>query len=308
MKKFIVSLVMTVILILEAGFSSVAASSNDYTYLLMPTQITKINNTYFIVDANHNQVIYTDNLGNDIKDWNVMTRNVSGPHSIAGDADIYMVTDTESNRVLTFEKTYDGFRQLQVFDNVGVRPHYVSYNYSDGSFYVLSSMTGQMYIYKRVNNTKNVVLTEIKDIPYAKDCYIRSFTIAGNVILFPVIERSSIMMVDIDSFKVLGEYSVPYNLSGMAQISIIGNYFYLTVSTDINYSENSSTIVRAKNRTDFATGNYENLYGLFGNKGTPYFISAFDGAFYMIRENASPNVYRFNVTNDVISNVRGMFN
>jgi hypothetical protein len=169
-------------------------------------------------------------------------------------------------------------------------------------------MTGQMYIYKRVNDTKNVVLTEIKDIPYAKDCYIRSFTIAGNVILFPVIERSSIMMVDIDSFKVLGEYSVPYNLSGMAQISIIGNYFYLTVSTDINYSENSSTIVRAKNLTDFATGNYENLYGLFGNKGTPYFISAFDGAFYMIRENAAPNVYRFNVTNDVISNVRGMFN
>jgi hypothetical protein len=298
---------MAFIFFLEMGFSSLAASPNSYTYLLMPTQITKINNTYFIVDANHNQVIYTNNLGNDIKDWEVMTRNVSGPHAIAGDSTIYMVTDTENNRVLTFEKTYDGFKQLQVFKDVGVRPHYVSYNYSDENFYVLSSMTGQMYIYKRVNGTKDVVPTEIKDIPYAQNCYIRSFTISGNVILFPVIERSSIMMVDINSFEVLGEYSVPYNLSGMVQISIIGNYFYLTVSTDINYSENTSTIVRAKNLTDFATGNYEDLYGLFGNKGTPYFISSFDGAFYMIRENASPKVYRFNVTNNVISNVRGMF-
>jgi hypothetical protein len=298
---------MALVIFLEMGFSSYAASTNSYSYLLMPTQITKINNTYFIVDANHNQVLYSSSLGRDIQDWNVMTRNVSGPHAIDGDSDIYMVADTENNRVLTFEKTYDGFKQLQIFNDVGVRPHYVSYNYADESFYVLSSMTGQMYIYKRVNGSKNVALTEIRDIPYAKNCYIRSFTISGDIILFPVVERSSIMLVDINSFDVLGEYSVPYNLSGMVQISIIGNYFYLTVSTDINYSANTSTIVRAKYLTDFATGNYEDLYSLFGNKGTPYYISSFDGAFYMIRENASPKVYRFNVKNDVITNIKGMF-
>jgi hypothetical protein len=218
-----------------------------------------------------------------------------------------MVTDTESNRLLTFEKTYDGFRQLQVFDNIGVRPHYVAYNNTDGCFYALSSMTGEMYIYKRVAGAKNLALQAIKTIPNASDCYIRSFTIADNVILFPMIERSSIVMVDIDSFEVIEEYTVPYNLSGMVQISVIGNYFYLTVSTDRYYNQNVSTIVRARSLSDFASGNYENLYSLFGSQGTPYFIASFDGAYYMVRENASPYIYRFKVTNDVISDVQGIF-
>jgi hypothetical protein len=169
-------------------------------------------------------------------------------------------------------------------------------------------MTGEMYIYKRIPNTTQVALQEIKTIPNTENCYIRSFTISGDVILFPVIERSSILVVDINSFKVTAEYPVPTNLSGMAQISIIGNYFYLTVSTDRMYNANTSTIVRAKNLTDFATGNYENLYGLFGSQGTPYFISAFDGSYYMIRENVGPNIYRFKVdSNDVISDIRGFF-
>jgi hypothetical protein len=115
------------------------------------------------------------------------------------------------------------------------------------------------------------------------------------------------MIVDINSFEVLYEYTVPYNLSGMAQISIIGSYFYLTVSTDRMYNENTSTIVRAKSLEDLSNGNYEDIYDLFGGRGTPYFISCFDGSYYMIRENVYPNVYRFNVTNDVISNIKGFF-
>jgi hypothetical protein len=273
----------------------------------MPTQITKIGNTYFIADANHDQVIYSNDLTTDLTEWKVLTRNVTGPHAIAGDGEVLMVTDTESNRLITFEKTTGGYKQLQIFENIGNRPHYVSYNNDDGCFYALSSMTGEMYIYKRVPGSTQVALQDIKTIPGTENCYIRSFTIANNLILFPVIERSSIMLVDINSFEVLFEYSVPYNLSGMAQISIIGSYFYLTVSTDRMYNDNTSTIVRAKNLEDFSNGNYEDIYELFGGKGTPYFISSFDGSYYMIRENAYPNIYRFNVTNDVISNIKGFF-
>jgi hypothetical protein len=262
---------------------------------------------YFIVDTNHNQVIYTDNPNTELRYWKVMTRNVTGPHAIAGNEDIYMVTDTESNRLITYEKTYDGFKQLQIFENIGIRPHYVSYDNGNGCFYALSSMTGEMYVYRQIAGSKELALQEIKSIPGTDNCYIRSFTIAGNLILFPVIERSSILMVDKENFEVIGEYPVPYNLAGMVQISIIGNYFYLTVSTDRMYNANGATIVRARNLSDFASGNYENLYSLFGNKGTPYFISSFDGLFYMIRENASPNVYKFKVENDVISEVKGVF-
>ena len=56
----------------------VSAASNGYSYLLMPTQITKINNTYYIVDSNHNQIIYSDDLSRELRDWNVMTRKLKG--------------------------------------------------------------------------------------------------------------------------------------------------------------------------------------------------------------------------------------
>ena len=112
----------------------------------MPTQITKINNTYYIVDSNHNQIIYSDDLSRELRDWNVMTRKLKEPHALCSDGDIYMVTDTENDRILTFAKGYDSFRLLQTFENVGVRPHYVSYDPVDKLFYAWSSMTGEMYL------------------------------------------------------------------------------------------------------------------------------------------------------------------
>lgn len=306
MKKYF-TLCFVVILMCMNIAMPVYAAENGYSYLLMPTQITKINNTYYIVDANHDQIIYSDNLSEELRYWKVMTRNTQKPHAIAGDGDIYMVVDTDNNRILTFEKNYDSFKALQTFENVGVRPHYVYYDYADQAFYAWSSMTGEMYIYKRVPNTKSVELTEIRSIPELMNCYVRSFTILGDVILFPVVERSSIIMADKNTFQILNEYPVADSISGMVQISVVDGYYFLTVSTDRMYNLNASTVVRAKNLEDFSTGNYENLYSLFGGNGTPYYVSHFDDAYYMIHENATPNVYRFHAKDGAISDIRGMF-
>lgn len=283
------------------------AAENEYPYLLMPTQIVKINNLYFIVDCNHNQIIYSDSLGTNLKNWKVMTRNTEKPHAIASDGEIYMVTDTDNNRILTFEKGYNTFKPLQTFEQVGIRPHYADYDYADELFYVWSSMTGEMYLYKRTPGTKLITLQEVKTISELNNCYVRSFTILGDVILFPSVERSSILMVDKKTFEVLNEYPVPDSVSGMVQISIIDGYFFVTISTDKHYNLQMSTIIRAKTLEDFSTGNYENLYSLFGNNGTPYYVSYFDGFFYMIHENAAPNVYRFRAENGIIYDIKGMF-
>lgn len=305
LKKFL-SFLLIMILFIQTSLYSYAAP-NGYSYLLMPTQILKINNTYYIVDCNHNQIIYSDNLGLELRFWNVMTRNVTGPHSLASDGEIYMVTDTENNRLLTFEKTYDGFKQLQIFENIGIRPHYVSYDHIEGLFYAWSSMTGEMYIYKRVAGTRTLALQEIKSVPELNNCYVRSFTLSGDVILFPAIERGCITVVDKETFEIMEEYPVPEQIAGMVQITIIGDYFYLTVSTDQAYNPESATIIRAKNLSDFSSGTYEDLYHLFGNNGTPYYISSFDGSYYMIHENAAPNIYRFHVKDNKISDIKGMF-
>lgn len=296
-----------IILVLGSGTISYAGTLNCYNYLLMPTQITKINNIYFIVDSNHDQILYNDHFDPDLTKWNVMTRNVSGPHAIAGDDSVYMVADTENNRLLTFSKSGDTFNLIQTFDNIGIRPHYVVYNSDNETFYALSSMTGELYLYTRSPDSNMLVFQGIRHIPEYEHCYIRSFTISGNYLLLPVIEKSCISVVDINTFEILQEYPVPDSLSGMVQISPIGNYFYLTVSTDKSYDQSKSTIVRAHTLEDFALGNYESIYKLFGNNGTPYFISSFDGSYYLIHENEAPNVYRFRVYNDVISDIKGFF-
>lgn len=285
----------------------VYASENGYSYLLMPTQITKINNLYFIVDCNHNQVIYTDNLNTELMHWKVMTRDVKKPHAIASDGEIYIITDTDQNRVLTFEKEYDCFRPLQTFEHIGKRPHFVDYDYSSNLFYVWSSMTGEMYLYKKIPETKLISLQEIKTIPELSNCYVRSFTILGDVILFPAVERSSILMVDKNSFEIINEYPVPNHMAGMVQVSIVDGRFLITVSTDIQYNLQASTVVRAQHLEDFAVGNYENLYSLFGDNGTPYYVSYFDGAYYMVHENDAPNIYRFHARNGSLYNIKGMY-
>lgn len=295
------------IVLSELYMPTVCAAENGYTYLLMPTQITKINNTYFIVDCNHNQIIYSDQLGTDLRYWKVMTRNTKSPHALTSDGEIYLVADTDNNRILTFEKTYDGFKELQTFENVGTRPHFADYNYIDELFYVWSSLTGEMYLYKKVPGTKSVALQEIKSIPELSGCYVRSFTIWGDTILFPAVERSSILMVDKNTFEILEEYPVPECMAGMVQISLIDGSFFITISTDKQYNLQASTVIRTKSLEELSSGNYETLYDLFGNSGTPYYVSHFDGAYYMIHQNTSPNMYRFHAENGDLFDIKKMF-
>lgn len=82
----------------------VYAAENGYPYLFMPTQIIKINNLYFIVDCNHNQIIYSDSLSTNLKNWKTMTRNTEKPYTITSEGKIHMVIDTGNNRILTFKK------------------------------------------------------------------------------------------------------------------------------------------------------------------------------------------------------------
>jgi len=304
--RILVILLTTVMLVMTYHFP-VCAAENGYTTLLMPTQIIKINNTYFIVDCNHNQIIYTDNLNTKLQYWNIMTRDTKSPHAITSDGEIYMIADTDNNRLLTFKKSYNQFSALQTFEDAGIRPHFVDYDYETNQFYAWSSMTGEMYLFQRIPGTETLELVEVKSIPELDGCYVRSFTISGNVILFPAVERSSIIMADKYTFEILNEYPVPECIAGMVQISIIDNAFFITVSTDKQYNPQAAAVIRTQTLDALSTGNYTSLYRTFGGNGTPYYVSHFDGAYYMIHENAPPNVYRFRADNGSVYDIKGLF-
>lgn len=83
---------------------------NPYDRLKVPAQIVRIGDWYFITDCYHNQVLYTAGMGTAVKDWKVMATDVEQPHGIAGDGQVYLVLDTENDRVLVLSGRKGGFR------------------------------------------------------------------------------------------------------------------------------------------------------------------------------------------------------
>lgn len=278
---------------------------NSYYGLLVPTQLTKIGDTFYLVDSYHNQVLFSTQYGVLSSSWKVMSKNFLQPHSIAGDGVVYLVTDTENGRVVSYTKEQEGFTEQQIFNGIGVRPHYIVYDEPTGLFYAWSSMTGEMYLFRRKPDTAEVYLENIMRVPELYGKYVRSFTIEGGTIYFPCVHSSSIVAVDKSTFKVKNIYPVPENIAGMVQLTRIQNYYYLTVSTDINFDPKGANIVRARTLADFSTGNYESVNKKFGGDGAPYYISSADGSYFtvVIRTTGRACGYKFDVVNDELCNM-----
>ena len=81
-----------------------AIPDNPNASLNVPTYITKVEDTYFIVDCYNNQVIYHDNLTDPLYEWQIMTNDIAMGHTLASDGLVYLIDDTENNRLLVMEK------------------------------------------------------------------------------------------------------------------------------------------------------------------------------------------------------------
>ena len=60
-----------------------AIPDNPNASLSVPTYITKVDDTYFIVDCYNNQVIYHDNLTDPLYEWQIMTNHLAMGKNIA---------------------------------------------------------------------------------------------------------------------------------------------------------------------------------------------------------------------------------
>lgn len=286
---------------------AVSGFSNPYDFLSVPTQITKIDDVYFIVDCYHNQIIYSDSLDYPLADWKVMTDEIAMGHTLAGDGSVYLADDTENNRILVFEKKDGLFAHTQTFSGIGVRPHYIVYHEADKTFYAWSSMTGEMFLFRREADTNNVYLSEIRQIAELDGYYVRSFTILEDSVYF-VSGNSTIIQADLDSFRIRETYPVPDAIAGMIQLSRIDGWYYITVSTDKAGSQDAATIIRASNLEDLSDGSYEDVYAAFIGGGTPYYISSFDGRYYLT-EHRLPghSVWSFQSENGQLTDVTAVY-
>lgn len=286
--------------------------NNPFPSLSVPTYITKVEDTYFIVDCYHNQVIYHDNLADPLYEWQVMTQDIAMGHTLASDGTVYLIDDTENDRILVMEKSVNEsgqriFIPTQEFTGIGNRPHYIIYDEYTDTFYAWSSLSGEMYLFRRPKDDSRLYLTQVLSIPSLDGVYVRSFTIVEDRIYF-VSGNSSILEADLYTFEIKKEYPVPDSLSGMIQITPIEDQYYITISTDINGNQDYATIIRTKRLEDLADGNYEDIYGSFIGGGTPYYITQIDG-FWYLTEHRIPghSIWRFQVQDGNITDVFSLY-
>ncbi len=293
----------------------------DYVYeknydslLSVPTYITRVDDVWFIVDCYHNRVLFTDKLGTPIDQWNIMCNKAYYPHTIASDGTVYLIDDTELNRILVYEKVDGVFINTQVLFDIGNRPHYCAYDEISDTFYVWSSGTGEMYCLRRQADTSTVYLTDIKKIEQLSDIYVRSFTIIGDEVYFasgvsPSGARPQILVCDIDTFAVKRAIDVPDEMAGMVQIMPIDDMFYITVSTDITGNQDYATILRCKSLEDLAEGQYEDIYSeYFVGGGTPYNLSKVDDTYYLTEHRLKDHqIWSFKVENKEVTQVTSVY-
>ena len=255
--------------------------------LSVPTYVTKVDDTYFIVDCYHNRIIYSKEMGIPLDQWYIMSSDMTQPHTLASDGTVYIADDTENNRILVFEKFGDKFVNTQSLYNVGTRPHYTVYDKATDTFYVWSSVTGELYCFRHTANSTRIYLTEVKKIQDLDGIYVRSFSIMDGDIYFvsgvsPAGTAAKIYRCGLEDLSIKETYDVPDSLAGMAQITKIKDYYYITTSTDLTGNQDSATIIKTKDLSLLSKGTYEDIYSTyFVGGGTPYYISEADGSYYL---------------------------
>jgi hypothetical protein len=293
-------------------------SKNPNDTLSVATYITRIDDTYFISDCYHNQIIYSDTLTDDISDWNVLTNEVHYAHTIAYDGEVILIDDTENNRLMAFQKKDGSYVHTQTLENIGMKPHYVQYDEKTGRFMAWSSITGEMYIIKRSQKPTDegiypIYIEKILKIDELYGVYVRSFTIMDDGIYFVSGHNNekiikAVIDDDNDCFRIEAEYKVTPEIAGMVQITKIEDYYYITISTDNEENQDYATIIRTDSLEKLEDGEYEDIYSQFGlSGGTPYYINKIEGRYYMAHHRTDENIIAFDVNNNEIENVQVLY-
>lgn len=296
----------------------ICGQKNTYDTLNVATYITKVDETYFIADCYHNQIIYNKNLTDPLNQWNVLTDEVHYAHTIASDGVMFLVDDTENNRLLVFQKIQDSYVHTQTLENIGMRPHFVQYDAKNQMFLAWSSITGEMYFIKRAdapnqNGYYSLYIEKILKIDALYGVYVRSFTVIEDEFYFVSGHNNQKILKAViddsgDGFEILAEYPVADQIAGMVQLIKIGKFYYITVSTDNQENQDFATILRTDNLERLADATYEELYDQFGvSRGTPYYITEIDGRYYMAHHRTNENIIAFDINEDQIEHVEVLY-
>ncbi len=299
---------------IEAAVADYTPINNYDSELSVPTYITKVDDTWFIVDCYHNRVIYSKELGAPLNNWLIMSSEATQPHTMASDGVVYLIDDTENNRVLVYEKKDDKFIYTQRFNDIGHRPHYTVYDKATDTFYVWSSVTGELFCFRRDASTDRVYLTDKRVISSLDGIYVRSFSIIdGDIYFVSGVSDSQpdakILRCDLETLDIKEEYPVPDEIAGMVQLTKIDKGFLVTVSTDKSGDQSKATIVETPSLKDLSKGKYTDIYSdYFIGGGTPYYISNVDDTYFLTEHRIKEHsIWSFKAAGKNITDVNSLY-
>jgi ABC-type polysaccharide/polyol phosphate transport system ATPase subunit len=283
-----------------------SVSNNSYTEnLYSPTQITKIDNQYFIVDCWHHRVIYNPNISDSISSWTILCDNVNTPHSIASDGELLILDDTGNNAVQVYKKKLQTYEFSQTIRNIGYQPNKIIYDKEKKLFYGISASSQQLFVLK--NNNGEVEIDNVVRLDYLKNSYVRSISLIESKLYF-VSGPGEILVANTEdmSFNLINKYSVPFELQGMNDLIKIDSYYYISV-----YQDGSGIIAPKLVRTkdlNLLGVNYEDLYNKLQMKGVPYNFSQIEDRVYITEIDSYSSIRSFKLVEDEIYDIQVHYN
>lgn len=269
--------------------------------LYTPTYLTKLGDHFFLVDCHHHRILYNTVLDPHLAAWKTLDEQIASPHSIVSDGDLYVAEHTGRNGVFVYKQdpaTHD-FKRVQELTNMGVRPHRIVYEEKSKNFYILASNSQTMF--KAVNDGGKLKIVYGKQLPYLKNRYTRSFSIVDGFMYFVSGPRAIIKVrYTDDSYEPIATYPMP--MYGMNDLFRSDSGWWYASATP-------QWIVRARSVEDLSAGKHEDVYGTFGLKGTPYYITKIDGRYYLPQITEYSGIISFieDPENGKISDVKTLF-
>ncbi|KEO78530.1 ATP-binding cassette domain-containing protein [Paenibacillus polymyxa] len=269
--------------------------------LYSPTFIQKYNNIYFIVDCWHHRVLYNEDLESPIENWKLLANNLRNPQSIVSDGDVYLVEDTENDKIIVFRKEKQHFVHKQNIGNIGRQPHKLVYDEKNKRFYGISASSQEVFVLK--NEGDEVKVEKVVKLDYLGSSYVRAINLIDQKLYF-VSGPAKIIAANIEdlSFGMLEEYNVPSELLGMNDIVKIGSYYYITVYQN-SIGDIAPKLIRAKDLSKLATS-YEELQDKFELTGVPYYFSFMNERIFLTQIDSYSSIVSFKLVDDELSDMK----
>jgi hypothetical protein len=157
--------------------------------------------------------------------------------------------------------------------------------------FCLRKQNGSVYQYYR------------KKLAFLGSSYIRAIKIIDGYMYFACSDGHIYVANYVDeSYTVVNTYDIPTEFCGLNDIIKVGNYYYISASTDINFNVNPK-FIRTTDLSTIINNGYEDLSTTVNFD--PYFMSEFDNKIWCTEiAMYFSNIYSFDLSVDnIISNI-----